>query len=110
MCVQGDLARTAQTAGDVLYDDFVVAKSNKLKHDRGKDNSDIMDYNGMRESLLLTQDDIIGTTLAGSTGGALTLSITQPYGACRGRFLPLRTPAESQQRFNSVPWRKDVKS
>ena len=26
----------------MYYDGFVVAKSNKLKHDRGKDNSDIL--------------------------------------------------------------------
>ena len=41
VCVPGDLARTVQTAGDV-YDDFVVAKNNKLKHDKGKDNSDVL--------------------------------------------------------------------
>ena len=26
----------------MYYDDFVVAKNNKLKHDKGKDNSDIL--------------------------------------------------------------------
>ena len=74
----------------MYYDDFVVAKRKKIEHDKGKNNSDT----GMRESLLLTQDDDRYDT--GSTRGTLTLSTTQPYGACRDCFLPRRTPAYMQ--------------
>ena len=81
----------------MYYDDVVVAKSNK---NRGKDNSDILGCT----SLLLTQDDILGTTLGqlGAPSHYPSLSHMALVGVafCRGAPQPT---AESQQQLEKNP-------
>ena len=97
----GQFKRPVMYYDDSLYV-FVVAKNNKLKHEA----KIFQIYWDARKSSFDTRYHRNDT---GSTSGTLTLSITQPYMWSFCRAAPQPT-AESEQRFNSVPWRKDVKS